>query len=116
VVEDNDDVADTLLEWLEELGHRVRIARTGEQGVTLVQEARPGLVLCDLGLPGMDGLDVCRSIRALALQPSPMIVAVTGWGRNGDRQRTKEAGFDRHLVKPVAPDDLLAILRDASER
>ena len=116
VVEDNEDVADTLLEWLEELGHRVRIARTGEQGVIVVQEVKPGLVLCDLGLPGMDGLDVCRSIRALALQPSPMMVAVTGWGRNGDRQRTKEAGFDRHLVKPVAPDELLAILRDAGER
>ena len=116
VIEDNDDVADTLLEWLEELGHRVRIARTGEQGVALVREATPGLVLCDLGLPGMDGLDVCRSIRALALEPSPLMVAVTGWGRNGDRQRTKEAGFDRHLVKPVAPDDLLAILRDAGDR
>jgi len=116
VIEDNDDVADTLLEWLEELGHRVRIARTGEQGVGLVRDTKPGLVLCDLGLPGMDGLDVCRSIRALDLAPAPVIVAVTGWGRSGDRQRTKEAGFDRHLVKPVSPDDLLAILHEVGTR
>ena len=116
LIEDNDDVGDTMVEWLEEVGHRVRIARTGEQGVALVRQAKPRVVLCDLGLPGMDGVDVCRSIRALALQPPPTIVALTGWGRDADRKRTAEAGFDHHLVKPVAPDELFEVLQRIAQR
>jgi signal transduction histidine kinase len=112
VIEDNEDVGDTLLEWLEELGHRVWIARSGEQGLQLVREAAPKVVLCDLGLPGIDGLEVCRSIRAVALKSQPVIVALTGWGRGDDRQRTKDAGFDHHLVKPVSLDKLFAMLRN----
>lgn len=112
LIEDNDDVGETMVEWLEEIGHRVQVARTGEQGVTLVQQAEPRVVLCDLGLPDMDGLEVCRSIRALPLRPSPTMVALTGWGRGDDRKRTKEAGFDHHLVKPVAPQLLFQLLQN----
>lgn len=112
VIEDNADVGDTLGEWLEEEGHHVRIARTGEQGLRLVREARPTMVICDLGLPEMDGLEVGRAIRALALDPQPVLVAITGWGDGGDRQRTKDAGFDHHLVKPVSPDELFALLQN----
>ena len=111
VIEDNNDVGDTLAEWLEEVGHHVRIARTGEQGLALVREAKPKVVICDLGLPGMDGLEVCRSIRALALEPPPVIVAITGWDRGGDRERTRVAGFDHHLVKPISPDKLSELLQ-----
>jgi signal transduction histidine kinase len=114
LIEDNDDVGDTMVEWLEEIGHHVRIARTGELGVALVQEAKPRVVLCDLGLPGMDGLDVCRSIRKLALEPSPMMIALTGWGRGDDRRRTREAGFDHHLVKPVSPEMLFEMLQNVA--
>ncbi len=116
VVEDNEDAADTLALWLEDLGHRVWVARSGRNGVELIQEKRPNLVFCDLGLPGMDGLEVCRSVRALSLDAQPVMVALTGWGREDDRRRTRDAGFDYHLVKPVAPDRLYAVLRSMHER
>jgi signal transduction histidine kinase len=115
LIEDNQDVADTLMDWLQEMGHDVSVAHTGQSGLDLVQQAQPELVLCDLGLPEMDGLDVCRSIRALPGASQPVMVALTGWGRDDDRRRTREAGFDHHLVKPVAPGalvDLLRALRD----
>jgi signal transduction histidine kinase len=113
VIEDNEDIAETLASWLEELGHEVSVARNGPQGVELVQSAQPDVVLCDLGLPGMDGIEVCRSVRALSTE-QPLMVALTGWGREDDRRRTKEAGFDHHLVKPVAPERLETLLRDAA--
>lgn len=114
IIEDNEDVADTLLAWLTEQGHRVSVARSGLLGVDMVQQTRPDLVLCDLGLPGVDGLEVCRRIRALAIPRQPIMVALTGWGRDEDRHRTKEAGFDEHLVKPVASDRLRQVLRAVS--
>ncbi len=115
VIEDNDDAADTLTLWLEEMGHRVRLARTGPDGLALVREGKPDVVLCDIGLPGMDGVEVCRRIRALELVPSPVMVALTGWGMEEDRRRTGEAGFEHHLVKPVVPDQLRAILKTVGE-
>jgi CheY-like chemotaxis protein len=109
VIEDNDDAADTLAEWLETMGHSVRVARSGPEGVDLVREFRPQLVLCDIGLPGMDGVEVCRQVKQLPIG-QPVMVALTGWGMDADRKRTREVGFDHHLVKPVAPDKLFAIL------
>jgi signal transduction histidine kinase len=110
VIEDNDDAADTLAMWLESLGHSVKVARTGPEGLDLVRESRPQLVLCDVGLPGMDGVEVCRHVKALPVASHPIMVALTGWGMEADRKRTREAGFDHHLVKPVAPDKLRDIL------
>ena len=115
VVEDNEDAADTLALWLEELGHRVRVARTGPDGVGLVRDARPDVVLCDIGLPEMDGVEVCRRIKALVGGRSPVMVALTGWGMEDDRRRTGEAGFAHHLVKPVVPDQLRAILKSVTD-
>jgi signal transduction histidine kinase len=109
VVEDNEDSADMLSAWLEELGHEVRVAHTGTDGVALVLEARPDLVLCDIGLPGIDGVDLCRRV-VLGMTPPPVMVALTGWGMGDDRRRTAEAGFNHHLVKPVAPDKLRIVL------
>ncbi|MDX2020421.1 MAG: response regulator [Deltaproteobacteria bacterium] len=114
VIEDNEDIASTLADWLAERGHQVSVARDGREGVRLAQDVLPELVLCDLGLPEMDGLQVCRAIRASRVQPQPMIVALTGWGREDDRSRTKEAGFDHHLVKPVAVAELDKVLRSAA--
>jgi signal transduction histidine kinase len=114
VIEDNADAAETLVMWLEELGHSVRLAMTGPEGLDLVREARPDLVLCDVGLPGMDGVEVCRNVRGLENGGSPVMVALTGWGMDSDRRRTGEAGFDHHLVKPVALDklrDLIGTIR-----
>jgi signal transduction histidine kinase len=115
VVEDNEDAADTLALWLEELGHNVRIGRTGPEGLQLVQEARPDVVLCDIGLPDMDGVEVCRRIKAMEGAPPPVMVALTGWGMESDRRRTGEAGFEHHLVKPVVPDQLRAILKSVTD-
>lgn len=109
VIEDNSDVANTLVLWLESAGHHVRLASTGSEGLRLVLAVRPQVVLCDVGLPEMDGTEVCRRIRQQLATP-PLMVALTGWGMQSDRQRTAEAGFDHHIVKPVAPDVLAGIL------
>jgi CheY-like chemotaxis protein len=114
VIEDNPDVADTLAEWLKGMGHHVWLAATGPEGVDMVSKNRPDLVLCDLGLPDMDGVEVCRRVRGLDLGKQPKIVALTGWGREADRRRTKDAGFDEHLVKPVEVERLRSILATLS--
>jgi len=114
LVEDNDDVANVLLEWLEGLGHRVTLARTGEHGLVAISESRPDLVICDLGLPELGGLDVCRRVRTSREQVQPIMVALTGWGREEDLRLSKEAGFDYHLVKPVAPAALESVIQKVS--
>jgi signal transduction histidine kinase len=110
VIEDNDDIADTMADLLRDLGHSVWVARTGPEGVTMVKDTAPELVLCDIGLPGMDGIEVCRAVRGMQLGAQPIMVALTGWGREDDRRRTSEAGFDHHLVKPIAADKLNDVL------
>jgi signal transduction histidine kinase len=113
VIEDNPDVGDVLVEWLEDIGHQLSVARSGEKGLELIRQRSPDVVLCDLGLTGMSGLDVCRAVRANGAVKQPIMVALTGWGREEDRRRTQDAGFDHHIVKPVAPEKLLALLRTA---
>ena len=115
LIEDNEDAAELLTIWLEQLGHHVRSARTGPEGLALVREVAPRVVLCDLGLPGMSGLEVCQRVRALDLPERPVMVALTGWGMAEDRRKTRDVGFDHHLVKPVASDALLDILRDCGQ-
>jgi signal transduction histidine kinase len=110
VIEDSREIVEGLTELLEDMGHQVWSALTGQQGIDLYAEARPNVVLCDLGLPQMSGLEVCRRIRALATEMRPTMVALTGWGRAEDRQRTDEAGFDHHMVKPVRADELATVL------
>jgi CheY-like chemotaxis protein len=92
-----------------------RLATSGGEGLRLVLAARPQVVLCDVGLPEMDGTEVCRRIRE-KLAPPPVMVALTGWGMLADRQRTADAGFDHHIVKPVAPDVLAGILSSVPAR
>jgi len=110
VVEDNHDIADVLEDWLKELGHRVTVAHTGQSGVDAIRTTRPELVVCDLGLPDLGGVEVCRRVRALPAEMQPVMVALTGWGRAEDLRETKAAGFDHHLVKPVAPEALQSLL------
>jgi two-component system CheB/CheR fusion protein len=116
VVEDNDDVADVLAAWLETQGHRVTVARNGPDGIARVREAVPDVVFCDVGMPGMDGFEVCRQIRELPLVFQPTMVAVTGWAKAEDRKKTRAAGFDHHLVKPVGLDTLSELLRAAADQ
>jgi CheY-like chemotaxis protein len=85
------------------------VANTGWDGVALVLRCRPDVVFCDIGLPGLDGMDVCRRIID-GMSTPPVMVAVTGLGMEGDRMRSVAAGFRHHLVKPVEPDLLRTIL------
>ncbi len=106
VVDDNIDSADTLTEMLVASGHDVNTAYDGTQAISTVASHRPDIVLLDIGLPGMNGYDVARKIRANDRQRHVVLVAVTGWGQDEDRRRSQEAGFDHHLVKPVDPASL----------
>jgi len=114
VVEDNEDVADMLVMWLQQFNHRVTVARTGNAGVEAIRTQKPDLVICDLGLPDLHGTEVCRQIRSFDGEFRPVMVALTGWGREHDIRETKEAGFDHHLVKPVVPEKLLALLESVA--
>lgn len=114
VIEDGEDNAFMLAMLLERLGHHVDVARTGEEGVALVDSRKPEVVLCDLGLPGIDGIEACKLIRRLDLKLQPVVVALTGWGREADLKRTQDAGFDDHLVKPVTAERLKAVLHKAA--
>ncbi|MDQ3206350.1 MAG: response regulator [Pseudomonadota bacterium] len=101
---------------LELEGHQVRLAHTGPDALTVAGEFQPDVVLLDIGLPGLNGFEVARAIRADNQLPQPLLVAVTGWGADQDRRQTHEAGFDRHLVKPVSHLMLLEALASAAAR
>jgi PAS domain S-box-containing protein len=102
VVEDNDDARESLRLLLEGLGHRVVAAGDGAEGLALAAAHHPEVALIDLGLPGIDGYEVARALRASPIGKTLTLIAVTGYGQAEDRQRSKEAGFDAHLVKPVS--------------
>jgi PAS domain S-box-containing protein len=110
VADDLRDSADSMALLLEVMGHDVRTAYDGEQAVTVAGEFRPDVVLLDLGMPKMNGFEACRRIRQQPWGRRVRLVALTGWGQEEDRQRTSEAGFDHHLVKPVSPADLEQVL------
>ncbi|MBI5491158.1 MAG: PAS domain-containing protein [Deltaproteobacteria bacterium] len=100
IIEDNDDAADTLREALSLSGHVVRTARDGPSGIEAAREFRPEVVLCDIGLPGMDGFEVARTFRADARLREARLVAVSGYALPEDLERSSAAGFDHHLAKP----------------
>ncbi|EDO29331.1 predicted protein, partial [Nematostella vectensis] len=101
VVDDNIDAADTLAMLLRLLGAEVEIARDGPGALAMHAAFRPEVVLLDIGLPGMDGLEVARRIRAEHGRDQVVLIALTGWGQEEDLRRSREAGMDHHLVKPV---------------
>jgi CheY-like chemotaxis protein len=110
LVEDNQDVAELMAEALVGLGHWVRVAGDGESALEEVRRAQPEVMLIDIGLPGMDGYELVRELHQRVVEPRPLLVALTGYGSPDDRQRTHEAGFDEHLVKPVPIDRLSRVL------
>jgi PAS domain S-box-containing protein len=101
IVDDNEDGAESLAMLLEAGGHETHQVHDGLAAIAAAERLRPDLVLLDIGLPRMNGYDVCRRIRQQPWGRDLMLVALTGWGQEEDRQRSKEAGFDAHLVKPV---------------
>jgi PAS domain S-box-containing protein len=116
VVDDNRDSADSLALLLALAGHETHVARDGPQALARAETLRPDAILLDLGLPGLSGYDVCRRLRAEPWARTTPIVAISGWGQDDDRQRSKEAGFDGHLVKPIVLDELSALLGERTVR
>jgi CheY-like chemotaxis protein len=101
VADDNVDALESLATLLEINGHEVHTASDGMLAIEVAAKCRPEVALLDIGMPRMDGYEVARRIRAEAWGKNTVLVALTGWGQDEDRRRTREAGFDSHLVKPL---------------
>ncbi len=106
VVDDNVDAAVSLGMLLKLVGQDVRVAYDGPTALRQAIDFRPELILLDIGMPMMDGYEVCRRLRRQSGLEKTTVVALTGWGQDEDRRRSHEAGFDLHLVKPVEPSAL----------
>jgi CheY-like chemotaxis protein len=109
VVDDNKDAAESLAELVELFGHSVEVAHDGPRAIALARENPPDVILCDIGLPGMSGYEIARTLRA---DPSSSfeLVAVSGYAQPEDLRRAAEAGFDRHLAKPPDPEEIERLL------
>ncbi len=116
VVDDNVDAADSLCKLLELDGHDVRVAHGSRAALECVEAFAPDVVLLDIGLPELDGYEVARRIRAGARGPDVLLVALTGWAQDADKRRARDAGFDRHLTKPVDIGELEALIAAAPVR
>jgi CheY-like chemotaxis protein len=110
VVDDNQDAALSAAELLRLYGHRVAVAYDGPTALQFVASSVPDIVLLDLAMPKMDGCQVAKALRHRATAKRPLIIAITGYGDQAARQRSREAGIDLHLVKPVDYDELVALL------
>ena len=107
VVDDHRDGAESLARLLQVMGHETAVAYDGLAAVSVAETFRPEVVLLDLGLPGIDGCDAARRIRAEPWGKEMVLIAATGWGQ---RERTREAGFDHHMIKPVDLGELQNLL------
>jgi CheY-like chemotaxis protein/two-component sensor histidine kinase len=110
IVDDSTDGAESMAMLLDFLGHETHKAYDGHTAVAEAERLRPDVVLLDIGLPGLNGYEVCAHIRTQPWGKAMMLVAVTGWGQEEDRHRSKAAGFDAHLVKPVSHERLAEVL------
>ena len=110
VVDDNVDAGSMLAALVRQLGHDVLVVHDGEEALRVAESYHPNVILLDIGMPGMNGFDVARALRERGITPAPRIVAVTGWGKPEDERRTREAGFDMHLIKPVEESQIRAAL------
>ncbi len=113
VTDDNVDAATSLAMMLELMGNQVRIAHNGLEAIAAAEDFRPDVILLDIGMPQLNGYDACRRIREQPWGQGIYIVALTGWGQEEDKRRSREAGFDHHLVKPVDPALLGRLLAEA---
>ena len=114
VVDDNVDAANSIAKVLRLFGHEVRCEYDGQSALAAAREYDPDVIVLDIGLPVMDGYEVARRLRAMQISKAPRIVAVTGYGQEEDRRRSRESGFDQYLTKPVDPDALQAIVSAGS--
>ena len=104
VVDDNRDAADSLAIFLQTVGHIVHVSYDGESALKAADELEPDVAIIDLGMPRMNGYEVCRRIRKTGWGKRALLIAQTGWGQDEDKRRSREAGFDHHLTKPPEPD------------
>jgi two-component system, OmpR family, response regulator len=111
VVDDNQDGAESLALVLQLSGHEVRTALSGSAALEIVPAFQPEVLLLDIGLPGMDGYELARRLRETSLSGDAVLIAVTGYGQESDKMRSARAGFTHHLVKPIDPAALDALLR-----
>jgi CheY-like chemotaxis protein/two-component sensor histidine kinase len=114
VADDLADSADSLALLLRQLGHKVHTAYDGEQAFAAADKFRPRVALLDIGMPKMNGYDLARKIRAQPWGKDMLLIALSGWGQQEDRRRSKEAGFTHHLVKPLDFGDLAAVMKSNS--
>ena len=110
IVDDSEDGAESLAMLLQLSGHETHVAHDGVEAIEAAEKLRPSVVLLDIGLPRLNGYEVCHRLRKEPWAKNLVLVALTGWGQEEDRHRSKEAGFDAHLVKPVDHDALLRLL------
>lgn len=110
IVDDNRDAADSMALALQHAGHAVTTAYNGAEGIDRASAFGPEVILLDLGMPGLNGFEMARRIRQQPWGATLALIALTGWGQEQDRRRTKEAGFDAHLTKPVSASELLKAL------
>jgi CheY-like chemotaxis protein len=115
VVDDNVDTVTTLALLVEQSGHDVRTAYDGPSVLEAALDYRPNVVLLDIGLPGLSGFEVAKQLRRQPTLQNVVLVAMTGYGQESDRQRSKEAGFDHHLVKPGGFGAVLEVLASVAE-
>jgi CheY-like chemotaxis protein len=116
VVDDNVDAATTLAALLGMQGHEVRTAHDGIEALDMLRDFAPDVAILDIGMPKMNGYTLAARIRENMREAQPLLIAVTGWGQEDARRRSKAAGFDHHLVKPVDPGALAALLAVPSGR
>ena len=116
VVDDNVDMAESLAMLMQAAGHVVQTAHSGTGAVSAANDYRPDVVLLDIGLPEIDGFEVAKRIRKDPLHQAMVLVALTGYGQDADRQRSREVGFDHYLVKPVDLEEVQGILAKVKAR
>jgi CheY-like chemotaxis protein len=110
VVDDNADAASTLATMLSLHGFETRLAFGGKDGLRIAEEWQPDVAVIDIGMPQLNGYELCRLIREQPWGERMLMIACTGWGQNDDRERARAAGFDVHLVKPIKPDELVHVI------
>jgi len=110
IADDNEDSAQSFAMLLSFSGHEVKIAHDGAEALDAVRNFRPDVAFLDIGMPGLTGYEVAQAVRAEPWGSEVTLIAVTGWGQPDDKQRAHTAGFDRHLVKPIDPDEVDRLL------